>query len=133
MPYRKTELTVSQAQASIRTASICSGEQSAPQDRRRHKFKRPPKPDIQRLPRGGKDVKPLRVFTWNAGGLGQQLWAEFKEWLSHQPDLDVILVQGTHWTGSSQFKVHGWTAVASGLPEPEQVRSPPAQARTEGG
>ena len=81
----------------------------------------------RRHPRGGREAKPLRVFSWNAGGLSQQLWAEFKEWLQHQQDLDGIFIQETHWTTSSQFKVHGWTAVSGGLPDEELVRSPPAQ------
>ena len=127
VPYRRTNLPLSQAQASAGTYASASQNDG----RNMHAISGialPLQQSRRRQPRGGSDAKPLRVFSWNAGGLSQQLWAEFKEWLQQQCELDVIFIQETHWTTSSQFKVEGWTAISGGLPEPEQVRSPPAKA-----
>ena len=124
VPYRRTNLPLSQAQASAGTAAPSASQETKENMHAQFAPQLPLRQPRRRHPRGGREAKPLRVFSWNAGGLSQQLWAEFKEWLQHQQDLDVIFIQETHWTTSSQFKVHGWTAVSGGLPDEELVRSP---------
>ena len=127
VPYRRTNLPLSQAQASAGTAAPSASQETKENMHAQFAPQLPLRQPRRRHPRGGREAKPLRVFSWNAGGLSQQLWAEFKEWLQHQQELDVIFIQETHWTTSSQFQVHGWTAVSGGLPDEELVRSPPAQ------
>ena len=68
----------------------------------------------RRGPRGGtKYADRLRLLSLNVGSLSTLLWQELKEYLL-QASYDVICLQETHWTTSSEFVVQGWRAMHSG-------------------
>ena len=68
----------------------------------------------RRGPRGGtKESARLRLLSLNVGSLSTLLWQELKEFLLTAPH-DIICLQETHWSTSSEFTVHGWRAVHSG-------------------
>ena len=68
----------------------------------------------RRGPRGGtKESARLRLLSLNVGSLSTLLWQELKEFLLTAPH-DIICLQETHWSTTSEFTVHGWRAVHSG-------------------
>ena len=68
----------------------------------------------RRGPRGGtKGSERLRLLSLNVGSLSTLLWQELKEFLLTAPH-DIICLQETHWSTSSEFIVQGWRAVHSG-------------------
>ena len=68
----------------------------------------------RRGPRGGmKEPARLRLLSLNVGSLSTLLWQELKEFLLTAPH-DIICLQETHWSTSSEFTVQGWRAVHSG-------------------
>ena len=72
-------------------------------------------PSVRSTSRGGRQFRPLRVFSWNPGHLGAQQWSEIKDWLQAdaQSMCDVLLLPETHWSSTSQFQVSGWTCISS--------------------
>ena len=68
----------------------------------------------RRGPRGGtKYSDRISLLSLNVGSLSTLLWQELKEYLLKAP-YDVICLQETHWSTSSEFVVQGWRAIHSG-------------------
>ena len=62
---------------------------------------------------GTKYSDRIRLLSLNVGSLSTLLWQELKEYLLKAP-YDVICLQETHWSTSSEFVVQGWRAIHSG-------------------
>ncbi|OLP79524.1 hypothetical protein AK812_SmicGene40178 [Symbiodinium microadriaticum] len=65
------------------------------------------------------DPRRLRVHTWNMGGCSSDAYDVLCEWLERQQDLEVLLLQETHWglgRTESQWSTMGWTWFSS--PDP---------------
>ena len=61
----------------------------------------------------------LQVRSWNMGGCTSDAYDVLCEWLDRQPDLDVLLLQETHWglgRAESQWSNSRWTFFSS--PDP---------------
>ena len=69
--------------------------------------------------RAGQQPRHVRVMSWNAGHLGQQQWGELKTWLAAEAEqyCDVLILQETHWTATTEFAVSGWYCVSSASPK----------------
>eukprot|EP00439_Symbiodinium_sp_Y106_P048952 s6221_g6.t1 len=66
--------------------------------------------------RAGQQPRHVRVMSWNAGHLGQQQWGELKTWLAAEAEQysDVLILQETHWTATTEFAVSGWSCADAG-------------------
>ena len=61
----------------------------------------------------------LSVLTWNCGGLYSSRWQELMSWLCSQdaslPDSpEIVIIQETHWSHSSEFRSGTWLCIHSG-------------------
>ena len=56
------------------------------------------------------------VLSWNAGGLTSAVWEELMARMRTEEykHVSVILLQETHWRGSSQFETAEWVVVGTG-------------------
>ena len=77
-------------------------------------------PDLQswqpRPPRIRSQGRRLRIFSWNALSLTQELWHEIQCYAVQQ-ELDVLLLQSTCWTFESTWTSHGYHIVHNGTPD----------------
>ncbi|CAE7248776.1 kptA [Symbiodinium sp. CCMP2592] len=62
---------------------------------------------------GQHHVERLSILSLNVGSLSTLLWQELKEYLA-TAQADVICLQETHWSTTSDFMVQGWRAIHSG-------------------
>ena len=71
-------------------------------------------------PSGWKRPVPhLHVLSWNASGLSSALFQEFMAWCELQSQLDVIVIQKTHWHSTTDFCSGPWLAMhTSGRDDP---------------
>ena len=81
--------------------------------------------------RAGQQPRHVRVMSWNAGHLGQQQWGELKTWLAAEAEqyCDVLILQETHWTATTEFAVSGWYCVSSASPKETAPQPKPASRR----
>lgn len=56
----------------------------------------------------------LSLFSWNCGGLTQAAWDHFQQWLTLQ-ELDIVLIQETHWQFSSEWTQSHYYCMHSGI------------------
>ena len=57
--------------------------------------------------------KRLRIFSWNARSLTQELWHELQCY-AQQQNLDILMLQSTCWTFNSTWVAHGYNVIHSG-------------------
>ena len=60
-----------------------------------------------------RQVPHLRVFSWNASGLSSSMFQELIAWCDIQSNIDVIVIQETHWHETSDFTTGPWQAIHS--------------------
>ena len=53
------------------------------------------------------------ILSWNAGSLCQELWLEIQQY-AHTHKFDLMAIQSTGWSFTSQWRVPGYTAIHSG-------------------
>ena len=58
----------------------------------------------------------IRYLSWNAGGLTSGTWEELLSHLASRSCLEVsvVVLQETHWRGTSQFTRDDWHVISSG-------------------
>ena len=64
-------------------------------------------------PLPGTRTKRAAVFTWNAGGLGTEIYQDLVAWL-HTQKVDIAMIQGTRWTGEATWRSNGYSVIKSG-------------------
>ena len=60
----------------------------------------------------------LACITWNVGGLTQVLMAELLTWLAINKDIQILMLQETHWGNSCDWEAQGWFFCHSASPKP---------------
>ncbi|CAE7947401.1 hsp-3 [Symbiodinium sp. KB8] len=64
-------------------------------------------------------VPQLHVLSWNASGLSSALFQEFMAWCDLQSQLDIVVIQETHWHATGDFCTGPWLAMhTSGRDDP---------------
>ena len=53
------------------------------------------------------------VFSWNAGGISAELYAELFRYLELQDTVDVAVIQETHWSTSGEWRTGQWQCIHS--------------------
>ena len=77
------------------------------QTQRNHRRARPQPSSWRR------QVPHLRVLSWNASGLSSALFQELIAWCDLQSNIDIIIIQETHWHATSDFCTGPWQAIHS--------------------
>ena len=67
------------------------------------------------------DAGRSKMVSWNAGGLCGETKVEFEHYLHVSSDLDIALVQETHWGSSGAWKHQGWSYFHSASDKPRQA------------
>ena len=62
-----------------------------------------------------------QIMSWNAGGLCGETKVEFEHYLQTRSDLDIVLVQETHWGSSGAWKHQDWSYFHSASEKPRQA------------
>ena len=57
--------------------------------------------------------KRITCFSWNSGGLTPSGWDFFQQWIACQR-LDVVMIQETHWSYTSEWIMENYYALHSG-------------------
>ena len=60
---------------------------------------------------------PFQVLSWNVGGLTNNILDELQVWLSQEANqnIQVVMLQETRWTFSSEWANEHWTFIHTGL------------------
>ncbi|CAE7659958.1 pol [Symbiodinium sp. CCMP2456] len=62
----------------------------------------------------------LRILSWNAGGLTSSMYQEFLAWCETCAELDIVVVQESHWHETSDYYAGPWLAMhTSGRCDPD--------------
>ena len=73
-------------------------------------------PKAVRVPRPEpteKDRGRRGIFSWNAGGISAELYAELFRYLDLQDTVDVAVIQETHWSTSGEWRTGQWQCIHS--------------------
>ena len=74
-------------------------------------------PQTVRVPRPEQKAKDLGrrgIFSWNAGGISAELYAELLRYLDLQDTVvDVAVIQETHWSTSGEWRTGQWQCTHS--------------------
>lgn len=63
----------------------------------------------------------LHILTWNCSGLSSELLLEIFTFLRTRPEVQVIALQETHWTGAREWHQEGWHLMHSAAEKGRQA------------
>ena len=73
----------------------------------------PPSTHRRSLPQRANSLRPLRLLSWNAGGLAGSLYQELLAWCETSDNVDAVIIQETHWHDTTDFYTGPWIAMHS--------------------
>ena len=50
----------------------------------------------------------VEMISWNVDGLTDTLYAELQKWLRDNPNVNLVMLQETHWTFTGEWSQSGW-------------------------
>ena len=50
----------------------------------------------------------VEMISWNVDGLTDTLYAELQKWLRDNPNINLVMLQETHWTFTGEWSQSGW-------------------------
>eukprot|EP00435_Cladocopium_sp_Y103_P052586 s2661_g16.t1 len=74
-----------------------------------------PVPSCNVTPTQRQSRRRVTCLSWNAGGLSQAAWDLTLQWIDEQRDLDLIMIQESHWKFTNEWTLPHYNCIHSGF------------------